>query len=163
MTLLKRIAVAGIAGLTGVVLLMTSPASAAGPKMIQLAGVGAFDSEGVCTELPSLFTMTMTGDLVGCWYTDTIDYVSETPSGVYQERGTETFVGCTADGSMCGTFSTTYKFTAKFAEDGSQLHGRCQHPIVSGTGDFAGIAGRLDFKDDVEAGVALYRGHLKVR
>ena len=57
-----------------------------------------------------------------------------------------------------GTFATTYKFSSKWAPDvstGSEVHGRCQHPIVagSGTGGFAGVTGRVDFKDDVATGV----------
>ncbi|MEO6654062.1 MAG: hypothetical protein ABIP17_15550 [Ilumatobacteraceae bacterium] len=124
------------------------------------------DDLGVCNEIFSEFTLTMeagNGDLVGCWYTDTLIVVQETTSGVYQERGTETFIGCLTDGVTCGTFSTTYKFTAKFAADGSEIRGRCEHPIVSGsgTGDFEGVTGRVDFKDDVVTGEFNYRGHLR--
>jgi hypothetical protein len=59
------------------------------------------------------------------------------------------------------SFQTTYKFEAKYegcAADGAyisaELKGRCQHPIVegSGTGVFEGVTGRLDMKDDIEAG-----------
>ena len=35
---------------------------------------------------------------------------------------------------MCGpegTFTTTYKFEAKLNPDGSEVRGRCQHPIVN--------------------------------
>jgi hypothetical protein len=140
--------------------LMAAPASAAGNT--QIAGVGTFDGDGACTEIPSFFTMQMVGDLVGCWYTDTLEVVQSTPSGVYQERGTETFIGCLSDGTTCGTFSTTYKFTAKYAVDGAEIHGRCQHPIVSGTGNFEGITGRVDFKDDVQTGEFNYRGHIEL-
>jgi len=141
---------------------VASPAGAAGNT--QISGSAVFDANGDCTEIPSLFTIKMSGDLVGCWYTTAYDVVQETPSGVYMERGTETFVGCLADGTTCGTFSTTYKFTAKFAPSGAEIHGRCQHPIVagSGTGDFEGISGRVDFKDDVTNGVYYYRGHFKL-
>ena len=47
---------------------------------------------------------------------------------------------------------------------GSEVHGRCQHPIVagSGTGGFAGATGRADFKDDVVTGEFLYRGHISL-
>ncbi|MCA9830982.1 MAG: hypothetical protein R3B97_03445 [Dehalococcoidia bacterium] len=140
---------------------LTGPALATGNT--QISGVGRFDADETCSELPSLFTMTMVGDLVGCWYTTSFEVVQETASGIYQERGTETFVGCLADGTTCGTFSTTYKFTAKYATDGSEIHGRCQHPIVGGTGGFAAISGRVDFKDDVQTGDANYRGHLKLQ
>jgi len=38
------------------------------------------------------------------------------------------------------------------------IHGRCQHPIIAGTGDFAGASGVITFKDDVTNGTSLYRG-----
>jgi hypothetical protein len=106
--------------------------------------------------------MKFEGDLVGCLYTIAFETVQQTPSGIYQERGTERFVGCLADGSACGTFDTAYKITVKFAEDGSEVHGRCQHPITGGTEDFAGATGRFDMKDDVVNVLFYYRGHLKL-
>lgn len=76
-------------------------------------------------------------------------------SNTYIERDTELFVGC-IDGADCGTFETTYVFTAKYEDDqcNGQKFGRCQHPVItgSGTGDFTGTTGRLDFKDDLVAG-----------
>jgi hypothetical protein len=47
---------------------------------------------------------------------------------------------------------------------GVELHGRCQHPIAkgSGTGGFEGASGRLDFKDIVDAGTFVYRGHISL-
>jgi hypothetical protein len=63
-----------------------------------------------------------------------------------------------------GTFTTTYKFEAKLNPDGSEVRGRCQHPIASGTGCFAGATGRVDFKDIVEDPITyLYRGHTSLR
>ena len=152
-TTLGLLAAAAIA-----LVVVAAPASAVGTT--QISGVGVFDGNAECTEIPSLFTMKMDGDLVGCWYTTSFEVVQSTPSGVYQERGTETFIGCLADLTTCGTFSTTYKFTAKYAVDGAEIHGRCQHPIVSGTGDFEGATGRVDFKDDVQTGEFHYRGHI---
>ena len=55
------------------------------------------------------------------------------------------------------------RFEAKLASDGSEVRGRCQHPIVSGsgTGGFAGATGRLDFKDIIEDPITyVYRGHI---
>ena len=141
-------------------------AASAGSGAAQIGGSGTFDIEqeicdrGVAEELyPPIL---MTGDLNGCWYTDSFTGSSH-PSGTYQETGTETFVGCLADGTTCGTFGTTYRFEGKFAPDGSEIFGRCQHPIVSGSGTegFEGVSGRVDFKDDVDAGLLRYRGHLK--
>ena len=90
----------------------------------------------------------LTGSLHGCWYT----YVTSSKfnrSGTYQEKGTEIFVGCL--NGPCGTFETTYTFTAKYVDDtfAEEIHGRCHHPIVGGTGGFAGAKGVINFKDDV--------------
>lgn len=138
-----------------------APASATGNT--QISGVGVFVSTEECPERPSVYPpIKMAGGLVGCWYTDAYEVVLTTPSGVYQERGTETFIGCLSDGTTCGTFSTTYTFTAKYAPDGSEIHGHCEHPLVSGTGDFAGITGQVNFKDDVETGEFFYKGHFQL-
>ena len=75
----------------------------------------------------------MTGSLEGCWYTnvETITKDNGAPSGVYIESGEEIFVSL--NGGPDGTFSTTYKFESKWDPDvstGSEVHGRCQHPII---------------------------------
>jgi len=132
---------------------------------VQVGGVARLDSnQEVCDRgVEEIFPpLVMTGDLNGCWYTDSFTGQSR-PSGTYQETGTETFIGCLAGGTTCGTFGTTYQFHAKFAPDGSEIFGRCQHPIVSGSGTegLKGVSGRVDFKDDVDAGLFNYRGHLK--
>ncbi len=133
----------------------------------QIAGVGVFDAAGQCTDAAGSgadFVQVLSGDLEGCLYVFVESYrCSE--GGVYNETGTELFVGKGPQGEG-GTFMTEYRFVAKFqdcANLAGQFNGRCQHPIVtgSGTGEFEGVTGRLDFKDDVEAGVATYRGHLK--
>ena len=139
--------------------LVVAPASADGTT--QFSGVGRFDTSGQCTELVSLIPPTvMAGDLVGCLYVTSLEVHQNTPSGSYVERGTETFIGCLSDGTTCGTFDTTYVFTAKFADDGSEIHGRCEHPILGGTGDFEGITGWFHIKDDVETGDFNYSGHI---
>ena len=79
----------------------------------------------------------MTGSLEGCWYTKILTTKDNgAPSGIYQERGEEVFVG-SLNGGPAGTFATTYKFTSKWDPDvstGSEVHGRCEHPIVDGSG-----------------------------
>lgn len=104
----------------------------------------------------------MSGSLDGCWYT----YVSASrfnPSGTYVEQGTELFVGC-LDGMACGTFETVYTFTGKYTDDtfAEEIHGRCEHRIVGGTGDFAGAKGVINFKDDVVNLVFDYRGPISL-
>jgi hypothetical protein len=157
-----RKAMATLTSIAAALVVVVVPAGAAIAGANQISGVANWAAE--CGGLTSEFTMVIEEDLEGCWYTDTIDTGKEMPSGVYLETGTETFVGClTVDGEeQCGSFSTTYRFSSKFAASGEQIFGRCQHPIVSGsgTGDFEGATGRLDFKDDVETGEAAYRGHI---
>ena len=143
-----------------------SPALAGGAT--QISGDAYFDDpavgecapppEGVASDYPPLV---MTGGLEGCLYTDILTTESS-PSGTYRETGTEFFVA--SDG--VSTFETTYRFEAKYEDVDTlsgEIFGRCQHPIVegSGTGDYEGVSGRLDFKDDIEAGNFPYRGHLR--
>ena len=135
----------------------------------QLSGVGFYATAGECDYVTqgAAYAVRMTGDLEGCLYAF-IDEFECSPSGTYREEGREFFVG-TYNGQS-GTFWTAYKFEAKYegcAENGAplgpEIFGRCQHPIVegSGTGVFGGVTGRLDFKDDIEAGNFPYRGHLR--
>ena len=63
-------------------------------------------------------------------------------------------------------YKTTCTFEAKYqdcANLGGEIFGRCQHPIVPGSGTdiYEGVTGRLDFKDNIEAGNFPYRGHLR--
>jgi len=134
----------------------------------QVSGLGTFDESDACNSAGqgASFAISITGDLQGCHYVF-IDESECSPSGTYREEGRELFVG-TYNGEP-GTFWTTYKFEAKYegctngSPLGLEIFGRCQHPIVagSGTGVFEGLTGRLDFKDDIEAGNFPYRGHLR--
>jgi hypothetical protein len=148
------------------------------------AACGAFGSEGAtvvrgtqtpvssgpCFSAAAVASYTMDGGLVGCWYTDTAALDGLQPSGTIQVSGTEHFVGCLdrdADGSCgigdpSGSFSTTFTFTGKYDAVGNEIHGRCHHPIVSGTGDFAGVSGVIDFSDDVTTGCASYTGPIRL-
>jgi hypothetical protein len=114
----------------------------------------------------------MAGGLIGCWYTDTLTTRGTgQPSGTIQATGTEHFVGCLdldrdracGAGDPSGTLGFSFKFSGKFGPvTGAELHGRCQHPIISGSGDFEGASGVITFKDDVTNGTSLYRGHVKL-
>lgn len=137
----------------------------AGAGTTQVSGSGVFNIEcqppvGEAPDDPGKTypPIDMSGSLDGCWYT----YVAEaraTSSGAYLEQGSELFVGC-LNGTACGSFTTVYTFTGKFEEDGAEIHGRCEHRIVDGTGDFAGAKGVLTFKDDVVNLVFDYRGQI---
>ena len=147
-----------------VLAVLAMPASAG---TTQVSGIGVFNTEcqppvGSPPVDPGDYDpIEMTGSLHGCWYT----YVSSSKfnrSGTYQEKGTEVFVGCL--NGTCGTFETTYTFTAKYTDDTflEEIHGRCEHSIVGGTGDFAGAKGVILFKDDVVNLKFDYRGHISL-
>ena len=157
----------------GLLVALSTPANAA---TNQISGEAVYDTTppSVCLDPPPpgyedspIPPQVITGDLEGCWYTKPeTSKDNGTPSGVYIESGEEVFVGSLNDGPV-GTFSTTYKFESKWDPDvstGSEVHGRCQHPIVegSGTGAFEGATGRVDFKDEVTTGQFFYRGHIKL-
>ncbi len=147
-----------------VLLMIVAPVSAGGA--MQISGVGFF-AGAECSDAAGAgadFANNLTGDFEGCLYIFVESYECR-PSGTYIETGTEIYVGSGDEGDD-GTFSTTYRFTGKFDDCpnlAEQVFGRCQHPIIagSGDGDFYGVTGRLDFKDDVDAGNFPYTGHLR--
>jgi len=152
---------------------VSAPASA---RSNQISGVGVFDVSGsTCSGPPSGYAdfvsyppIVLSGSLQGCWYTKVDTFKDNgAPSGVYLESGREVFVG-SLNGGPEGVFTTTYKFESKWDPDvstGSEVRGRCQHPLVagSGTGGFTGATGRVDFKDIVADGSYIYRGHISIR
>ena len=131
----------------------------------QISGVAFFDAADTCDSesVGADYALLMHGALEGCLYTF-VDTAKSSPSGTYRETGTELFVGSYLGES--GTFTTTYRFEAKYEDVDAlsgEIFGRCQHPIVegSGTGIFEGVSGQLFFKDEVETGTFFYRGHLR--
>lgn len=130
-----------------------------------ISSVGVYAATGECTAETADYAVSMTGDLTGCLYTY-VDAYNCSPSGTYREEGREHFVG-TYKGET-GSFWTTYKFESKYegcaangAALGGEIKGRCQHPVVAGSGEgvFKGATGRMDIKDDIEAGNFIIRGH----
>ena len=148
-------------------LLVAAPASAAGA--VQVAGnqtpVATCDGDS-----SDLGTFSMDGTLIGCWFADSFEVVREHASGTVQITGTEHFDGCLdldGDGSCSGdpqgTLSFSFQFSGKFdVVTSAEIRGRCQHPIVSGTGGFATASGVITFKDDVTTGIAPYRGNVRL-
>ncbi len=143
------------------------------PGATQISGIGFPSDFDECDDPPlgAVLATRMTGDLEGCLYT-IIDKSECSPSGTYREQGREVFVGTYhGETDKTGTFETTYKFEAKYEscpEPNSpfpaEIFGRCQHPIVAGSGTdgFEGVTGRIDFKDEVDPPVQFpYRGHLR--
>ena len=157
-----RLALAAAAVLS--VFALALPAGAS-PGMSPVQGIAYFDVDDACDSAAegADYAFILEGDLQGCLYSFVESYECR-PSGTYVERGAEKFVGTGPDGD--GSFETLYVFTGRYEDCenlAGQRWGRCQHPIQedSGTGAFLGVDGRLDMRDDVEAGIADYRGHLR--
>jgi hypothetical protein len=164
----RRITISALVALTMMALIsgvLAGPSPIAAGGAVQISGVGVYAAPGQCTDPEGAgadYVLWMSGDFTGCHYVR-IENHRCTEGGVYYENGTETFVGI-YDGEP-GTFSTEYVFTAKYLDCPNfvgEIAGRCEHPIVngSGTGVFEGVTGRFDMKDDVEVGNFPYRGHL---
>lgn len=160
---MKRLAFLSVTILT--LLALSVPSTVLAQGATQISGIAYWPDPGQCADpegVGSDYAVRMTGDLEGCHYTF-VETAVCSPGGAYNETGTEIFVGDYNGGT--GTFSTTYRFTAKYNDCTNLVEqvGRCQHPLVagSGTGVFEGMTGRLDFKDDLTAGNFPYRGHLR--
>jgi len=149
-------------------------ASANAEGMTQISGIGYWPDVGECIS-PSDgryfdYSFKVTGDLEGCVYvTVDLDSVRCTPSGIYQERGTEFYDIVGGSQGLSGTYISNYRFAGKYdaclLDDplAMEIFGRCQHPVLagSGTGSFEGVTGRINFKDDIGAGNFPYRGHFQ--
>jgi hypothetical protein len=99
-------------------------------------------------------TFKMRGGLVGSWTTTSYEELGTSP--LYHARGTEEFNGCldrrsdrSCKGDPSGTLSFTFEYWALFAspDPASLVWGACWHPVVSGTGDFAGAQGVIQMVD----------------
>lgn len=176
---MRRVLVLAIA--LAVMMALAAPAGAAGKGKgaVQMSGLG--EDLGECADVTAEvgafnpdenFDITMTPDPDAEWTLDGclrqfFGPGQESASGVYKERGIEVFVGELvyqgAGGEMRweGTFETTYLFTAK-----ADQFGRCQHPITAGSGteELAGITGRMNFVDDLDADPVNFpwTGHAKL-
>ena len=94
------------------------------------------------------------GGLRGTW---TINELNAVPGAPYNEAtGTELFKGCidrrrdrSCKGDPSGTLSLTAHYWALYgsADPASLIWGACWHPVVAGTGDFAGAQGVVMFVD----------------
>lgn len=137
MTRMRRAAVfAAIAA----VLTLAGPVAAT-PGAVPVEGRQEVADGGSCPGA----TFVMSGDLEGCWTTDTFQLVAAGPNGIVVGSGTETFTGCI--GSRCGSLFFSFVFVGRFDAVEAEVWGGCHHPIRGGTGDFAGATGTLNFVD----------------
>jgi hypothetical protein len=144
---------AAVASLT----LLTPAGAAYASGTTQVSGLMVWDGGGSCTQDPSgNGAYVVAGGLVGCWYLSTI-VLEQQQNSSYRYSGTELFVGCL--GEKCGRLHTTFTFTAQYAADGTELHGRCHHPITSGEGGLAGASGVINMHDNPDGSVD-YAGHV---
>jgi hypothetical protein len=149
------------------IFVFVSTASAAGNSR-RITAVAYFADETECDapvtsaegNSPDLIQIMTGDDLQGCLYVF-VDSFTCSSNGVYVEYGRETYVGSGAPGDN-GTFETTYRFVANFPSEEecntftNQIRGRCQHPLVagSGTGDYEGATGKFQLTDNIEEGTA---------
>ena len=99
-------------------------------------------------------TFKMTGGLHGRWTTTSFEVVSVDP--LVEGKGTETFTGCidrrrdrSCAGDPSGTLTLEFRYWGLFgsADPASLVWGACWHPVMSGTGAFAGAQGVVMFVD----------------
>jgi hypothetical protein len=144
------------------------PAQAASGAIV-VTGLQTYVTQGECYDPEAIASYEMTGGLLGCWYITAIDSEVGHPGGTVKVSGTETFIGCIdADGNeTCdgegGEFDTTFTYTGKYTGD-SYSHGRCHHPISSGTDAFANAKGLINFHDNIgdDEGTADYSGPISL-
>ena len=117
-------------------------------------------------------TFKMKGGLLGDWAITSFEEIGTSP--YYHAKGTELFTGCldrrrdrSCKGDPSGTLSFTMEYWALFgsADPASLVWGACFHPIVSGTGAFAGAQGVIQMVDTpARAGVTTgYIGNLSLK
>jgi hypothetical protein len=125
-------------------LAVAAPASAR-PKVIS-------GTQTVVDEEAGIYKMR--GSLRGGWSITSFEELGTEP--YYHARGTERFEGCfdrlrdrSCKGDPKGTLSFEFEYWALFAsaDPASLVWGACWHPIVSGTGDFAGAQGVVVMAD----------------
>jgi hypothetical protein len=94
------------------------------------------------------------GGLVGSWNITSFEELDDSP--YFHAKGTELFKGCldrqrdrSCKRDPSGTLSFTFEYWALFAspDPESLVWGGCWHPIVEGTGDFAGAQGMVMMAD----------------
>ena len=128
-------------------------AAAAALALASPAGAATYEVAGKQTAIDA-DTAKMSGDLRGLWTTTSFELVAITP--YVETKGTELFEGCidrrrdrSCAGDPSGTLTLEFGFLGLYEspDPASLVWGTCWHPVVSGTGAFAGARGVLAFVD----------------
>ena len=153
--------------------MLLAAAAAALGVLASSAGAATYQVAGTQRVINSdAGTYKMTGGLRGAWQTTSFEQVSLSP--YYEGKGTESFKGCidrrrdrSCKGDPSGTLSFTFLYWAIYgsADPASLVWGACWHPVVSGTGAFAGAQGVVTMVDSpTTAGVTTrYVGSLTLK
>jgi hypothetical protein len=136
------------------VLAAASLAGSASAATTAAAPITVKGTQTIVNEAKGKFAMQ--GDLVGTWNMTAFATHYEGPDGQFVGSGKELFSGCRdADRSGgCdaaepkGTIRFTFVYWAKFDPKSKALvTGQCVHPVLGGTGAFAGVKGVIHMLD----------------
>jgi hypothetical protein len=142
---------------------MLLAATAAALVLAVPAGAATYQVAGKQTVIDAdAGTSTMSGGLLGAWKITSFEQVALSP--YYEAKGTESFEGCidrrrdrSCKGDPSGTLAFEFSYWATYgsADPASLVWGACWHPVVGGTGAFAGAQGALTMVDSpTSAGVS---------
>jgi len=99
----------------------------------------------------------MSGGLIGDWEMTSFTTISTSP--IFRGKGTELFSGCLdvnhngkCKGDPSGTLSFRFRYSSLWDENGSLVWGTCTHPVIGGTGGFAGAKGVIAMVDTPTGG-----------
>lgn len=154
--------------LTPVAIGLAGAALAAGSSTAAAAALPVSGTQVAVDEAVGKFRMT--GSLLGAWTTTSFTEIRKTP--LFEARGTEKFSGCLdrnrdrrCAGDPSGTLKFRFLYWGRFAAGDRLVWGSCWHPVVGGTGAFAGATGVLTMVDTPTAkGTATaYIGTLTMR
>jgi hypothetical protein len=123
----------------GAALALAAPAGAATTYVVSGSQTAVDENAG---------TYKMSGSLVGDWQQTSFTALATSP--LFRGKGTELFTGCldrardgSCTGDPAGTLSIKFRYVAQYTAAGELLLGACTHPVIGGTGAFAGATGAL--------------------
>ena len=146
---MSRITIGASLVAAAALVLCASTAVASGATPVNVKG-----TQTIVNESKGMYAMH--GDLLGSWLTTAFTTNYQGADGQFVGSGKELFTGCRdADrsgacdaGEPKGTIRFTFVYWASFdAKTHALVRGQCVHPILGGTGAFAGIRGVIHMTD----------------